>query len=244
MVFLIKYSFVIPAFNEGDSLYMAVANFIHVASALDGGFEIIIVNDGSTDNTGQVIQELEKKFTFVSSISLLQNGGKGYALRTGFMNCDSESVVYGFIDGDLDIDSTFARQMIESIEANISDVAIASKLHILSHVDYPTTRKILSRIFRLYTRVFLKLNVTDTQTGMKFFGQDVHRNVIPLLASNSYSFDLEFLSLATSLGYSISEYPVAIRHGFSSSVGFKNSMRSILDVCAISKRLKRIKNGK
>jgi dolichyl-phosphate beta-glucosyltransferase len=244
LVFLINYSFVIPAFNEGCSLQEAVDNFVAVATELEGSFEIIIVDDGSTDNTAKIIKDLQQQYAFISAINLVENQGKGYAVRTGLINCNSRSNVYGFIDGDLDIDPTFAKQMIDSISTKASDVAIASKLHALSHVDYPISRKLLSRSFRLLTLLFLNVKVTDTQTGMKFFSQDVYKDVIPMMASNSYSFDLEFLSFVAYYDYKISEHPVIIRHGFSSSVGLKNSLLSIFDVYLIWKRLKKFKSDK
>jgi dolichyl-phosphate beta-glucosyltransferase len=244
LVFLINYSFVIPAFNEGCSLQEAVDKFVLVASELEGNFEIIIVDDGSTDNTAEVIKDLEQQYAFVSAINLVENQGKGFAVRTGLINCNSRSKVYGFIDGDLDIDPTFAKQMIDSISIRASDVAIASKLHKLSHVDYPISRKLMSRCFRLFTLLFLNVKVTDTQTGMKFFSQDVYKDIIPMMTSNSYSFDLEFLSFVAYFDYIISEHPVTIRHGFSSSVGLKNSLKSVIDVYLIWKRLKRFKSDK
>lgn len=204
-----KLSIVIPAYNEEASIQRTistVADYIR-ASLLDS--EIIVVDDGSRDHTGNIVQNLLSTCP-LRFIKLSTNQGKGAAVRAGALAATGEYVL--FMDADM---STSIQQYDALYRALIdgADIAIASRYVTGSHVavSQPWFRVVLGRVANAIVRVILLPGIYDTQCGFKVFTRESAMELFSLQRMNRWSFDLELLVLARRLGYMIAEVPVVWR---------------------------------
>lgn len=203
-----------PAYQLGSSIH---DNILTVASVLETlpGSEIIVVDDGSTDET---FDEAMKAAGEVAGVRVLRhdtNLGKGGALRTGGLATDRPVVV--LLDGDLDLPPEQIPDLVETLSERDLDVLVGTKRYGMSGGRYPWKRRILSGVFRLVTRILFRLQVTETQTGLKLFRRDVLQAVLSDLQVTRYAFDLELLVRADRAGARIGEVPIALRVGASSA---------------------------
>src|SRR5207245_1749531 len=127
------------------------------------------------------------------------NIGKGFALSFGVSQ--SKGSLVTFIDADMEFDPANIRTFMELMRANDCDAVIGSKRHPKSQVSYPRFRKAQAAVYQLLIRILFKLNVPDTQIGLKLFRRQVLEDVIPLLSVKNFAFDLELLVVARQLGY-------------------------------------------
>ena len=105
---------IIPSYNLSNVIQASVENIIKNIQLITNSFEIIIVNDGSVDNTLDIIENLKKKYDFIRTISYSQNQGKGYAVRKGILESVGSSVM--FIDGDSDIGTDSIKNFIQELK--------------------------------------------------------------------------------------------------------------------------------
>jgi len=199
-----------PAYQLGRTIHDNVARVASVLTALPGS-EIIVVDDGSTDDTFAQASSAGGARVLRHEV----NQGKGAALQTGGMAAQQPIVV--FLDGDLDLPPEQIPDLVDTFEQLQLGVLVGSKRYGMSGGRYPWKRKILSGVFRLVTRVLFRLQVSETQTGLKLFRRDVLQAVLPDLKVTRYAFDLELLVRANRLGARIGEVPVALRVGASSA---------------------------
>jgi glycosyltransferase involved in cell wall biosynthesis len=224
-------SVVMPAYNEEDSVTDAIAQ---VRSRLESSgllYEIILVDDGSSDGTRQAAARGQDGS--VQVIGYDKNVGKGHALLFGSNTAKGDFLV--FMDSDLEVSPSRLSDLIGSLKD--ADFAIASKRHPRSHVQSPPTRAFLSIGFNILVRLLTGVNVTDTQSGLKAMRTDSFRKVSKLLSVKRYAFDVELLTVASLLGMRITELPVDIKLNVS---GFKPSsvLTMLVDVLGITYRLR------
>jgi dolichol-phosphate mannosyltransferase len=203
----VELSFVIPAYNEEDSIEDALGALDEVVKNRKLPYEIIVVNDGSKDKT------LPKAITYASRnghvrvVSYDKNVGKGYAVRAGFMQTTGEVVV--FVDSDMDIDLGTVSKYVAALEHG--DIVIASKWHPDSVVSMPLTRRILSHGFNVLVRILTGAKLKDTQVGLKAMRKSVFANIFQRLCVKRYAFDVELLAVAHLYGLKVVEMPVSIK---------------------------------
>ena len=230
------FSVIVPAYNEEHGVRQAVTEIHKTFSRLGHHFEIIIVDDGSTDKTNQVLKDLVRIYREVTLVPLPGNRGKGYAIRKGVANSSGDYVV--FMDADLDIHPSQAR-ILDMFRNERCDIAIGSKRHPQSKVDYPLSRKVISTIYYWIVKILFDLNVRDTQAGLKIYRREVLSAILPRLMVKKFAFDLEMLVAANKLGYEIQEFPIKVN--FSRKFGrisFKDCWRTGIDTLAIFYRNK------
>jgi glycosyltransferase involved in cell wall biosynthesis len=227
-------SLVMPAYNEEDVIEEVVRKVDSVMAKIGLTYELIIVDDGSVDNTRRKLATFVNmnSYNHVKVIGYDKNVGKGYAVKTGFVHAEGEIVI--FMDSDAEIDP---KQLVRYIKAlKNADIVVASKWHPQSKVDIPLIRRILSRGFNLLVKLLVGLKLNDTQTGLKAIRKSVFVNVFPKLNVKRYAFDVELLTLADLLGLKIVELPVNIR--LCSRFSLKEVWRMFLDLLGITYRLR------
>lgn len=156
-------SVVLPAFNEEAFIKEVLDRTEAQVRASGSDYEIIVVNDGSSDNTQEIVNTVSERNPWVRPVSFERNRGKGYALKRGFWEAKGDLVV--FLDSDLDIDPSQLGMLIGGI--GDADILIASKWHSESSVSMPLFKRFQSKAFNTLVRFFTDLSFKDTQVGLK-----------------------------------------------------------------------------
>lgn len=173
--------------------------------------EVIVVNDGSRDNTAEIIQSFAAKDPIVRLVQNPGNHGKGYSVRNGMLNARGESLI--FSDADLSSPIEESSKLLEALEQG-ADIAIGSRwLRTETQIQrQPLHRQIFGRIFNLLMRLTLGLHFKDTQCGFKAFNRAAAQAIFPLQKIERWGFDPEILFLARKLGFKVKEVPVRWGH--------------------------------
>jgi glycosyltransferase involved in cell wall biosynthesis len=230
---------VVPVYNGGDQI---VENVNVIQRAVAGGLpgeeiEVIVVSDGSIDDTAERLL-VARSEAGIRVIHYDRNLGKGYAVKTGALAAHGDWIA--LVDADLDLDPASVPRYVETARREALDFAIGSKRHPDSVVHYPRSRRIASWCYQQLNFVLFRLDVRDTQVGLKVFSRRVVDDVMPLLLVKRFAFDLELLAVAKALGYDrIRELPVRLDYRFTGSgVGSSAVMLALWDTAAIFYRLR------
>jgi dolichyl-phosphate beta-glucosyltransferase len=205
------YSIVIPAYNEGARLGATLEKVLAYMHAQGWDAEIIVVNDGSRDNTADIVRSFSAKEPTLRLLENPGNRGKGYSVRHGMLNARGRFVL--FSDADLSSPIEEAPKLFQALEQG-ADIAIGSRwLRAETQIQrQPLHRQLFGRIFNLMLRVTLGLKFKDTQCGFKAFKQPAVQAIFPLQKIERWGFDPEILFLARKLKFKVQEIPVVWGH--------------------------------
>jgi glycosyltransferase involved in cell wall biosynthesis len=195
-------------------------------------YEIIVVNDGSKDETRAKILKCAHTNGHLKIVSYPKNMGKGYAVKTGFSSAIGDSVV--FMDGDLEINPNQIKRYVKALE--IGDIAVGSKRHPESCVEAPFVRRFLSCGFNLLVRLLTGLKLSDTQSGLKAVKRKSLENVFSVLSVKRFAFDVELLAVANLYGLKVVEMPVTLK--IDASFNPKDIRKMLVDLLGIAYRLR------
>ncbi len=230
---------VLPVYNGGEEI---VENVGVIRRALADGLpgenvEVIVVSDGSIDETAEQLLAARGDRGF-RVIHYDRNLGKGYAVKIGALASRGEWVA--LIDADLDLDPASVPLYLEVARRENLDFAIGSKRHPDSVVHYPRSRRIASWWYQQLNRLLFRLDVRDTQVGLKVFHRRVVDEVMPLLLVKQFAFDVELLAVAIALGFDrVKELPVRLDYRFTgSALGSVTVFRALWDTAAVFYRLR------
>jgi dolichyl-phosphate beta-glucosyltransferase len=206
-----KYSIIIPAYNESARLETTLERVLGYVSSQRWDAEIIVVNDGSRDATGDLIRRYAEGNPCLRLLENPGNRGKGYSVRNGMLNASGEILL--FSDADLSAPIEEAPKLFRAVQEG-SEVAIGSRW---VRPDLQTQRQSLlrqfyGRVFNLALRMILGLNFKDTQCGFKAFTQDAARKIFSQQRIERWGFDPELLYLARKFKLTVAEIPVAWAH--------------------------------
>jgi dolichol-phosphate mannosyltransferase len=225
-------SLVMPAFNEEDNIKEAVKKARSVVSGLGVRYEVIVVDDGSFDDTLTEAVNYSNNDSHVRILSYRKNMGKGFAVKTGFCHASGDVVI--FIDSDLDIHPNQISKYLGALKS--ADMVIASKRHPQSKVETPLVRRLLSQSFNVLARLLTGVKVSDTQTGLKAIRRTAFETVFSRLAVKRYAYDVELLTVAGLNGIKIAELPINVQ--MRSMFKFKEAWRMLIDLLGIAYRLR------
>ncbi len=230
-------SVIVPVYNQEGSIVENVRTICRrVAQGLAEPFETIVVSDGSIDRTEECL--LEARSDRIRVIHYDRNLGKGYAVKIGSLAAQGEWI--SFVDADLDLDPGAIPLFLDVARKEELDFAIGSKRHPDSIVEYPRSRRTASWLYQQLVRVLFRLDVRDTQVGLKVFRRKVAEQVMPLLIVKRYAFDLELLAVSRVLGFDrIKELPIVLRYRFTGS-GVRSIavLHALIDTAAIFYRVR------
>lgn len=232
-----KISIIMPAYNEGKHIYANVMETKQLFEESGVTYEIIVVDDGSKDNT---LQEAERAVSTAPNLIKLTrsitNVGKGFAIREGFKLVTGDMVV--FLDSDLDLHPSQIKLLFEIMKKENADVVIGSKRHPESKLDYPLKRRIVSSGYFFLVRLLFGLPLRDTQTGLKLFKRNVLDEVMPVLLVKRFAFDLELLTNIHHFGYKIAESPVIVNYrGKFGHIGIRGIWQTWWETMAVFYRM-------
>jgi dolichyl-phosphate beta-glucosyltransferase len=207
----VELSIVIPAFNEGTRLPATLSSLLAFLDEEGRRAEVIVVDDGSRDNTSAQVRYFESRDPRVRLIRLPQNRGKGYAVRTGIVNSAGSLVLFADADGATPF-GELAR--LESQLQAGARVAIGSR-GVRDHatrVQARLYRRVLGRLFHAVVRIFAVHGIADTQCGFKLFDAEAAHDLFSRMRMSGFSFDVEVLLMAIRSGYRVAEVPVNWTH--------------------------------
>lgn len=230
-------SVVIPAYKQEKTIVKDLKRILGVLEKIRYEFEIVVVVDGTVDKTFEKLKKIKNRRIKVYTYE--KNHGKGYAVRYGMAKTKGDLIA--FIDSGMEIDPNGISMVLEHMEWYNADIIVGSKRHPASQVHYPLERKIISKLYQLFVRVFTGLNVRDTQAGLKIYRRDLLKVILPRLAVKRYAFDLEMLAVAHHIGYKrIYEAPIKIKYNFNDLTHAgtpKWMLNALIDTLAIIYRL-------
>jgi glycosyltransferase involved in cell wall biosynthesis len=228
-----KYSIVIPAFNESRRIPATLQAVVSFIRAQPWQAEVIVVNDGSTDATAQVVRDFARQAPEVRLIENPGNQGKGYSVRNGMLQAAGEVVM--FTDSDLSAPIEEAERLFAAINAG-ADIAIGSRWLESGRQTHrqPLYRQFFGRCFNAVTRMVMGLHFADTQCGFKAFTRAAAQTVFQLQTIERWGFDPEILFIALKRGFRVVEVPVSWAHDERTRMSYiKDGMKMLEEIAII-----------
>lgn len=207
-IFEKKLSVVIPAYNEGEKIFENLSEMERMIGTFSDNFELIVVNDGSRDNTEGEIARAAKENSHIVAAGYQDNRGKGGAIKEGVEQATGDYIA--FLDADLDLSPMHLEKFMQKMEDTDAAAVIGSKLHKDSEVEYPLPRRIMSLGYYLMLKVMFHLKIKDTQTGVKLFKQAELKQAMQHVTSSGFAYDIEILALINIFGGRIEEMPIKL----------------------------------
>lgn len=232
-------SIVIPAFNEALRLPATLDRIQRYLATSNLPAEVIVVDDGSRDDTVQIVRERAARWPQLTLIQAEHNGGKGEAVRLGMAAARGRYRI--FSDADLSVPIDDLEKLLRPLRAG-AGVAIASRGLRESQVELhqPWYRETMGKIFNRLVRIFVLGGVNDTQCGFKAFTAEVAERVFPPLQTHGFGFDVEVLYRAQRAGYRIVEVPTRWINSPQSRVHpIRHSLAMFIELLAIPGRVQR-----
>lgn len=201
-------SIVIPAFNEEKRILQTIKNILFYLSKEKFSFELIVVDDGSTDNSTVIINKLALENDAIKLISLNKNYGKGYAVKIGMLAAKGDYLLFMDADGAANLGDI--ESLLSAIQSGAS-IAIGSRNipNNYSRIESGFLRRVLRKTLNYIVRFFLFKNIYDTQCGFKMFTKAVAKDIFEKQQIYGYGFHIELLLIAKLSGYTIKEVPIS-----------------------------------
>src|SRR5438874_3602762 len=232
------FSVVIPCFNEAARIGATVRDTLDYLRENSPQSELIVVNDGSTDDTAPIVRDVFSGAEIATRLlENFPNRGKGAAVRAGLLA--AQKPIGLFFDADLSTPLGETPKLIEPIANGEIDIALGSRAldRGLIGIHQPWRREQAGRAFNLLVRIATGLPFWDTQCGFKAFRLDVCRPILKAARLDGFAFDVELLYLAQHAGLRIREIPVRWNHAEGSKVSFfRDSLRMLREVIVLRAR--------
>lgn len=227
------HSIVIPAYNESERLTVSIPKVQEYVRSQRLEAEIIVVNDGSRDDTAEVVRQFADSDQAILLVENPGNRGKGYSVRNGMLH--ARGAVALFTDADLSSPITEADKLFAVLEQG-NDVAIGSRWlqREMQTERQPLYRQLYGRLFNLGLRIVLGLGFKDTQCGFKVFNRRAIDTVFTRQRIERWGFDPELLFLSRKFRLKTTEVPVAWAHDHRSKINpFRDGLRMGFEVLKV-----------
>ena len=195
-------SLVLPCYNEAERLPKTLAAYLAALPRQPGAVELLVVDDGSTDQTFAVAQAIAAQDARVRVIRSQPNHGKGHGVRTGVLQANGALIVF------TDADGSYGPGEVARIAAALADAPVAIGSRPAGWATDPPARRLASRLFNRAIQALLGLPFGDTQCGLKGFRRHAALELFGRARLDGFAFDVEVLFLARRLGLAVNEVPV------------------------------------
>jgi dolichyl-phosphate beta-glucosyltransferase len=219
-------SVVIPAYNEAERLPRSLDRILEFLRGRGGSYEVIVVDDGSTDGTAGRVAES------ATVIRHEQNRGKGHAVRTGMLRARGQRRL--MTDADLSTPIEELPRLMARMDEGFG-IVIASRALEASRIEVrqPWYREGMGRLFNVFVRVLALPGLKDTQCGFKLFTAEAAADAFGPARLDGFSFDVESLFIARQRGHRIAEVPVVWRNDAATRVGLWRGFVAFADLLRI-----------
>ncbi len=236
-----KISLCIPMYNE-EAIVSETVDMLtdYMNNRFGKDYEILLINDGSSDRTEILARKCAEKYEGVKVIGYTPNRGKGYAVRAGVTAASGEVVM--FTDCDLAYGTDVIGEFYEALKKDPEcDVAVGSrKIHPRGYEGYSFIRKLASKTYRLLLRLFFGLTLSDSQCGCKAFRKRAADAIFSHCKIDRFAFDYEAILVGQKAGARFCEIPVYIVNHRKSSIHlFRDTVRMLRDLSKMKKRIKK-----
>jgi len=208
----IELSVIVPAYNEATRIPKFLGNLLEFGRKNLESYEIIVVNDGSEDRTKETVLNIIQGDKRAKLISYNDNMGKGHAVLQGVLKAKGKFVL--FIDADGSIKPQEILNLHGIYQKYNYDIVIGSRISTLSNITdpQPLSRRLLSKIFNLYSNVLFQIKINDLLCGFKGFSRDVALQIFKNLKAYRWEFDVELLYKARKNGIKVYQLPIEWKH--------------------------------
>jgi glycosyltransferase involved in cell wall biosynthesis len=229
----LQYSIVIPAYNEQARIAATLAGVLACVQRNGWAAEVLVVNDGSTDKTAEIVRAIAAENPAVRLVENRRNRGKGYSVRNGMLQARAPVVM--FTDADLSSPMEEAELLFSALEAG-ADVAIGSRWleRKRQTLRQPLYRRFFGRCFNACTRLVMGLPYADTQCGFKAFRREAVRPIFTRQRIERWGFDPEILFIARKQGYRVREVPVTWGHDARSRISYlRDGLQMLREIASV-----------
>jgi len=225
-------SLIIPAYNEEKRISNTLDWFVKYLTGQNYTYEIITVNDGSTDNTQNLLINYSTRYSFIKILRNAKNMGKGYSVKRGIEEAKGEYIL--FSDADLAVRPEYIYSIIKELKSEV-DIVIGSRAAEGAETEnpQPKLRGMFGGFFNSIVKRFIIHDFLDTQCGFKGFKANVAKTICKEQTLCGYCFDIEILLIAEKYGYFIKEIPVVWNDKTGSKLGILDSPAILLELAKI-----------
>jgi dolichyl-phosphate beta-glucosyltransferase len=238
-------SIVIPAYNEAKRIGHTLDSIAAYLNERSLYAEVIVVDDGSTDDTGLIVDARQSDFVSLRLLRCERNGGKGRAVRLGMLVARGKLRL--FMDADNSTEICEFDRLNESAarHATLPEVVIASIAAPGSEINgaQPRTRALLGRMASALVQRTVLPGINDTQRGFKIFTAEAADAIFSRCRLNGWGFDVEVLAIARTLGFHILEVPVRWHHDHDSRVRPGAYLTTLIDVARVRRLLRKTRRS-
>ncbi len=234
-----KVSLVIPMYNEMSIVQDAVTTFSTYMKKTFEDFELIFVDDGSSDGCGDVVLKAAEEDPRIRLCRYTPNRGKGYAVRTGVLAAEGDLILFTDCDNAYGTDAV--GKLADTLVQTKADIVVGSRnLSKDGYEGYTPIRKLASKTYIKVIALAGGFKLSDSQCGIKGFRRDIAKKIFSNCEVDRFAFDLEVIMIATKIGAKIAEMPVKIINHRESTVHIvRDSVKMLRDVRRMKKRIKK-----
>lgn len=225
-------SVIIPAYNESKRLPLTLVDIDKKLSASEYSYEVLVVDDGSKDDTSGVVNRFSHIIKNLKLINNKENHGKGWVVREGMLKANGNYRIFTDADNSTSIDQFDA--MLPYFKEGYG-VVIGSRAVKGARLEPPQPfyKQILGKIGNLIIQILVAPGIWDTQCGFKCFTEEAAVKIFRAAKIDRWGFDVEAIALARLFGYGVKEMPVRWVNDIRSSVGLKAYFSTLWDVARV-----------
>ena len=231
---IVGISIIIPVFNEEKRITRCLERVVADCKERKWDFEVIVVEDGSSDNTSEIVNRFHLSDNRIKLLSLPIHLGKGGSVVVAALVSASKDYV-AYMDADLAADPSELEKLLNN--AHEQDIVIGSRIlrgDDVSPVKRPFYRTVFSHLYSRLFRILFRIPIYDPQCGIKLFRKEVIPKLFKEITINGFAFDTDIIVKAFSTGLRVKEVPVNWTHGKSSTLNILHEIRTMgLDILSI-----------